>query len=105
MRWQTDKKSTVVVFVGKLETLFRLIEAQPYLLKVWNMSGIFDSKVDKMVGSSPNHRFLLSYLRHLTVPENAHFTSQMASLKSIDTLTYIDSLRLQETKEQEVLKQ
>ena len=58
---------------ANLEMLFRLFDAQPYLMTVWDCSPLFageDAKPEKNLAQDPQASYLLRYLRHMIVPEN-----------------------------------
>ena len=76
-----------------LVTIYRILEAQPYLIKVWDLSWLYQA------GDS----FLAAYLRLLVNPRNPALAVQLEAVKSIEALEYLDSLRFE--KEEERLKQ
>ena len=85
-----------------LETTFRLFEAQPYLLKVWDCSFLFSQEIDSSLQSAQTH-YLLRYLRHIVVPSNKSLRDDIERTKTIENLEYLQSLRL--NKQEEALKQ
>jgi hypothetical protein len=82
-----------------LETIFRLLEAQPYLLKVWNCSGLFDISLQQE--TSPQTRYLLQYLRLMAAPGNQALARDVETLKTIGNIEYMDGLRLNKAEERD----
>jgi hypothetical protein len=69
-----------------LETLFRIFEAYPYLLKVWNAGPLFEPSLDFQ---DDKLKFLLAHLRSKLAPGNAWVQDHVQRLKSIDALEYL----------------
>lgn len=90
-------------FRKAMTTLFRLLESQPYLLQVWNCSGLFDPELEKVASIDVHLVFLLKYLRHMATPTNIPLAQEVDKLKTIEALEYLDTLRL--IKSQEAAKQ
>jgi len=60
-----------------------MLEAQPYLVKVWDLSWLMDAE----------DSFLTRYLRHLVWPNNQVIAQSLSAAKTIEALEYLESLR------------
>eukprot|EP00347_Sterkiella_histriomuscorum_P024492 403330924 len=91
-----------------LEMAYRMFEAQPYLMKIWNISHMFDAQLDQQLSQQKytsiqdkkNAEFLLATLRHMICPDTQTQADFNAS-KSLDTLDYLNSLTLNKAEEVE----
>ena len=81
-------------------TIYRMFESQPYLRQVWNCSGLFNDILDNHFRTATDN-FILQSLRLQVAPSNKALSQLTASLRTIENLEYMDSLRLNKKEEAE----
>ena len=74
-----------------LEMIYRMFEAQPYLIKLWDCSYLFDKTLDNKLQQSPNHQFLLLILREM-VCSNEEQAKTLEAAKSVKKLDFVSGL-------------
>ena len=62
------------------------------------MSAIYDYSIPNNIVDA-HCLFLLKYLRHIANPMNKHIALEMEALSTIESLEYLDSLRLNKLEE------
>jgi hypothetical protein len=84
-----------------LKTLFRVFDAQPYLLKVWNLAALFTYT---LATQDEDLSYMLLYMRKRAAPSNVPLQQDyQAHSKNIDRLVYLQGLRL--NRHEELAKQ